>query len=128
MSSVTLQKLEEHRAESGKVAGIGNELRSANDEPGGYNKEQEQSDVNASENVRPLSAWGNGNFAGKNGTNEHGGKCITKERHTQVCRFGQAKNTADQLDDNFPAGCGCTHCIAVGNLSFGRVVGSFDSL
>jgi hypothetical protein len=32
-------ELKEHCTESGKVAGIGNELRSANDEPSGYNEQ-----------------------------------------------------------------------------------------
>ena len=64
--------MEEHRPESGKVARIGNELRSADNEPGGNDEEQKQSDVNASENVRPFPAWGDGNFAGENGTDDHG--------------------------------------------------------
>ena len=64
-------ELKEHRAESGKVAGVGNELRSADDEPSGNDEEQKQTDVNASENVRPFSAWGDGYFTSKNGTNEH---------------------------------------------------------
>ena len=81
MSSVTAQKLREHRTESGKVAGIGNELRTADDKPSGYDEQQEQPDVNASENVRPLPAWGNGYFAGENGTDEHGGKVSEIERN-----------------------------------------------
>jgi len=31
-------ELKEHRTESGKVAGIGNELRPADDEPSGYDE------------------------------------------------------------------------------------------
>jgi len=58
-------------SETGKVARIGDELRSADDEPGGYDEEQEQSDVNASKNVRPLPTRGDGNFTSENGTDEH---------------------------------------------------------
>ena len=59
------EKLKEHRAEPGKVAGIGNELRSTDDKPSGYDEEQKQSDVNAAQDVRPLPARGDGNFTSK---------------------------------------------------------------
>jgi hypothetical protein len=69
------------------LEGAPNDLRSADDEPGSNDKEQEESDVDASENVHPFSSGRNGNFAGENGTNEHRKQCTTLRKEPQVERY-----------------------------------------